>query len=117
MIHREKVSLIDKEHVNVSLTRQCELLEISRASVYYQPIVDEKDIPTMKAEFEKNPALLAQHANLGLAIGYNSQLKDFLDARGIKAEIQGRIKNVYSIYAKLTRKGLNDVDELLLCFV
>lgn len=40
------------------------------------------------------------------------QLKNFLDSRGIKAEIQGRIKNVYSIYAKLARKGLSDVDEL-----
>lgn len=41
------MSLIDKEHVAVSLTRQCELLEISRASVYYQPLVDEKDIQIM----------------------------------------------------------------------
>ena len=31
----------------LSLTRQCELLDISRASVYYQPIVDEQDIILM----------------------------------------------------------------------
>lgn len=40
------------------------------------------------------------------------QLKDFFESRGVKAEIQGRIKNVYSIYTKLSRKGLTHADEL-----
>lgn len=31
----------------ISLTRQCELLDISRSSVYYQPIVDSDDIRIM----------------------------------------------------------------------
>lgn len=46
MTHREKKGLLDREH-GVSLTRQCELLEVSRASVYYQPLVNEKDIQIM----------------------------------------------------------------------
>ncbi|MDP1614683.1 MAG: IS3 family transposase, partial [Methylococcales bacterium] len=47
MTHHEKVLLLDREH-SISLTRQCELLGVSRASVYYQPIMDERDILLMK---------------------------------------------------------------------
>ena len=46
LTHREKLSLLDREHA-ISLTRQCELLNISRASAYYQPVVKEKDIAIM----------------------------------------------------------------------
>ncbi|MFA6919346.1 MAG: IS3 family transposase [Patescibacteria group bacterium] len=46
MTHREKISLLDYEH-SISLTRQCELLEVSRASAYYQPTVNKKDIEIM----------------------------------------------------------------------
>ena len=47
MTHREKTRLLEPEHRLVSLTRQCELLDISRASAYYRPIVDEQDIMLM----------------------------------------------------------------------
>ena len=47
MTHREKISFLDRKLPLLSLTRQCELLDISRASVYYQPIVDEQDIILM----------------------------------------------------------------------
>lgn len=40
------------------------------------------------------------------------QLEDFFRARGIEAEIQGRIKNVYSIYTKLAKKGYINVADL-----
>lgn len=40
------------------------------------------------------------------------QLIDFLKARGIEAEIHGRIKNYYSIFTKLTKKGYVNVDDL-----
>ncbi len=39
--------LLDRTDSPLSLTRQCELLDISRASAYYQPIVDEMDILIM----------------------------------------------------------------------
>lgn len=47
MTHREKLILLDREDQYISLTRQCELLNISRASVYYQPVVNERDVLIM----------------------------------------------------------------------
>lgn len=49
MSYREKLILINKEHPNISLLRQSELLDISRSSIYYQPIVDPEDIRIMNA--------------------------------------------------------------------
>lgn len=48
MTHREKISLLDKKLPLLGLTRQCELLNISRASAYYRPIVDEQDVILME---------------------------------------------------------------------
>jgi len=45
--HREKLTLLDREDQYISLTRQCELLNISRASAYYQPVVNERDLLIM----------------------------------------------------------------------
>lgn len=39
--------LVNRGHTAISLTRQCELLDISRASVYYRPVVDEQDVRIM----------------------------------------------------------------------
>ncbi|MBI2437108.1 MAG: IS3 family transposase [Candidatus Magasanikbacteria bacterium] len=47
MTHREKLLLVEKEGGDISLTRQCELLGVSRASVYYQPVVNQADIRIM----------------------------------------------------------------------
>lgn len=47
MTHSEKKAILEREHLAISLTRQCELLDISRASAYYQPLVDEQDILIM----------------------------------------------------------------------
>lgn len=40
------------------------------------------------------------------------KLVEFLKSRGVKASVSGRIKNVYSIYQKLRKKGLNSVSDL-----
>jgi len=40
---------VNKEHASISVRRQADLLGISRSSVYYQPIVDPKDIAAMNA--------------------------------------------------------------------
>ena len=37
MSRKQRQSMIDREHRKVSLTRQCTLLDISRAWLYYQP--------------------------------------------------------------------------------
>jgi len=41
--------LTDKNHSEISLSRQTELLDISRSSVYYNPIVSEADLMAMNA--------------------------------------------------------------------
>lgn len=45
----DKRTLIDKNNLNITLGRQAELLDISRSSIYYQPIIDQEDILTMEA--------------------------------------------------------------------
>ena len=47
MTHREKLQLLNRHDSWISLTRQCELLDISRASAYYRPSVNEWDILIM----------------------------------------------------------------------
>jgi len=47
-----KKSLIDIQAQTLSLSRQCELLRISRSSLYYKPTVDEKEI-TIKGHIQK----------------------------------------------------------------
>lgn len=47
MNHDEKKKLIVPGHEEISLLRQAELLDISRSSLYYEPIVDEEDIRAM----------------------------------------------------------------------
>lgn len=39
--------MLEPEHSLISLTRQCEIVGISRASTYYQPMIDEQDIQIM----------------------------------------------------------------------
>jgi putative transposase len=46
---REKLSLIEKENCEINLTRQAELLDISRSGIYYQPIIDQREIQIKNA--------------------------------------------------------------------
>lgn len=41
--------MTNKDHPNISLARQTELLNISRSSVYYNPLVSKKDFQAMNA--------------------------------------------------------------------
>ena len=43
------MALITNNHPYISIARQTELLDISRASIYYQPVIDEEDIRAMHA--------------------------------------------------------------------
>lgn len=49
MSYREKSALIDKNNSEINLSRQAELLNISRSSIYYRPIIDPKEIETLNA--------------------------------------------------------------------
>lgn len=49
MSHEEKRKIIDPSQPHISITRQAEILGISRASVYYQPCINEEDIRIMHA--------------------------------------------------------------------
>jgi len=55
--HETRVSLLERE-ADISLTRQAQLLDISRSSLYYQPQVNQADLAAMRAidiEFTKSP--------------------------------------------------------------
>lgn len=47
--HQAKQQLIDPHHPTLSLSRQASLIDISRSSLYYQPIINQADGVTMNA--------------------------------------------------------------------
>lgn len=49
MSHSQRVEAIDRSHPCIPIIRQSDLLGISRSSVYYEPIVNERDIAIMNA--------------------------------------------------------------------
>lgn len=49
MTAADKRTLIDRNNSSISLSRQSELLNMSRSSIYYQPIIDTEDILAMEA--------------------------------------------------------------------
>lgn len=49
MPHLDRKRLIERGHDDLSLTRQAKLLNISRANLYYRPVIDHQDIMTMNA--------------------------------------------------------------------
>lgn len=49
MSYRERLALTDKNNSEISLARQTELLDISRSSIYYNPIASEADLMAMNA--------------------------------------------------------------------
>lgn len=44
----QKKELIERSHKEISISRQAELLGISRSSIYYQPVVSQEDIRIMR---------------------------------------------------------------------
>jgi putative transposase len=47
LTHDERVAAIDRAHPDLPISRQADLLDISRASIYYVPVVDEQDLRIM----------------------------------------------------------------------
>ena len=59
--HKKRLSFIDPNHSFLSITRQVELLDISRSSYYYTPIIDpEQDILLIRLD-----SLYTEHPFLG----------------------------------------------------
>ncbi|MDI6794839.1 MAG: IS3 family transposase [bacterium] len=56
--YKEKKQMVDKEHPCISITRQAELLGISRSTLYYQPKIDQQDLQLMQLideQYTKTP--------------------------------------------------------------
>jgi len=49
LTHSERLALIDPKHPDLSVLRQAKLFDVSRASIYYEPVVSEGDILAMHA--------------------------------------------------------------------
>jgi len=46
----EKKSMVSREHRNISIARQCEILKLSRSAFYYRAVgIDEDTLAIMKA--------------------------------------------------------------------
>jgi len=46
--HKEKLLLIDKVNREIPVSRQSELLEVSRSSIYYKPIINQYNLTLMR---------------------------------------------------------------------
>ena len=69
---KQRQGMIDREHRKVSLARQCTLLDISRAWLYYQPttpsaedlelmaLMDRQYLKTSLLRFQKDAGLAAR---------------------------------------------------------
>ena len=79
MSRKQRQSMIDREHRKVSLTRQCTLLDISRAWLYYQPTTPSAEdlelMALMDRQYLKTPFYLWFQKDAGLAarIGASSR--------------------------------------------
>jgi len=49
LTHKQRIQFIEKDSNKLTIKRQAELLDISRSSIYYQPIVNLEDIGIMEA--------------------------------------------------------------------
>lgn len=49
MPHPDRRRLIERENGELSITRQAKLLSVSRANLYYRPVIDQQDIAAMHA--------------------------------------------------------------------
>jgi putative transposase len=47
--YEKKVSLVDRAHPDISISRQAELMGVSRASLYYKPIPDPEEVLITRA--------------------------------------------------------------------
>lgn len=93
----QKISLIDLEFKSISTSRQCELLNLNRSSIYYEPVGEsDLNLAIMRAldqQYTKCPfyGVLRMHAFIKL-IGYDVNVK--------RIRRLLRLMNLYAIYPK-----------------
>ncbi|MBT6401298.1 bifunctional (p)ppGpp synthetase/guanosine-3',5'-bis(diphosphate) 3'-pyrophosphohydrolase, partial [candidate division WWE3 bacterium] len=67
--------------------------------------------PEDYADLNSQVEEVRQSCNLSITY-IQERLKDFFEERGVEVEVVGRIKNIYSIYKKLQKKGLTSAKDL-----
>jgi len=89
----EKKTMIARAHSNLSIIRQCEMLELSRSAFYYTPVgIDEETLVIMKAidqAFTKYPffgsrQLRAYLCRDGIVVGRH-QVRQMMGLMGLEA--------------------------------
>lgn len=102
MSHEEKRLLIDKNNLQLSIVRQTELLDISRASLYYRPVVNQIDLAAMKRIDE----IYTSHPYFG-SRKIQTVLKRDYDIACCREHVQRlmRLMGLEAIYPK--KKGLS----------
>ncbi len=74
LTHRERKSLIDKEDSRLTIARQAELLNVSRANVYYIPKIDPEELKTLNAldqAYTKHPFYGSRRLRFALRDDYD----------------------------------------------
>ncbi len=92
MSYPERLALVSKEHHDISLARQAELLDVSRSSFYYEPSYSPEDIAIMNAIdeiFTKYPfyghrRIRAELRDYDIAIGRKRTIS-LMKAMGLEA--------------------------------
>lgn len=92
----------------------CERLGIYRFKSQLEDLSFKYSNPEEYKDISKQLNKLRGGCDLSIAF-IKEQLEIFLESRGIKADVSGRIKNFYSIYRKLKGKGsdfIGDLDDI-----
>lgn len=118
------VKMADRMHNlrNISTQTPERQRRVARESLYvYAPLSERLGLFRMKTEFEdlgfrcENPdiyskisqkLILSSEERRRKVSAFLTPLRGDLDAMGLKYEIKGRVKSVYSIWRKMTKKGI-----------
>lgn len=94
----ERTKLIDKDHPNIPIMRQCQLLEVNRSNIYYQPrLIPEFDLFLM----ERIDKLYTDHPFYGAPrITKHLNLVDKITVNHKKIERLMRIMGIQAVYPK-----------------
>ena len=101
--HQEKLLHVDKNHHHLSLTRQVELLGLSRTSLYYQPRPVDPFILEMMNKIDKIHTRWPYFGSRKITAKINRKFKkEYLDLRVNRKRIQrlARIMGIEAIYPK-----------------
>ena len=80
MSRSQRLDMIDREHPELSLVRQCSLLDISRSSLYYPPV------PASAEDLELMALMDRQYPSATLRAGSQNSLLRVQEADGLAAD-------------------------------